>query len=359
MKKVLFFLVIGVFFSSCSQDKDILSEMPNFLEEQGSSLENDKKIIESMGFDISDLVDYGTFYLVEGDIKFNKEDLILTKQAKWSELISYPNQRRIKVRIDNSLPSSGVDNWQTEIGQAINHWNNIDGCNIKMQLVTSNQDILIKNDGGTLADNVLANASFPSNGKPGPTIDINLDFYSNTTMTSSQKVYNMVHELGHCLGLRHTNWSGRNEYPSGIGIEGTPNTGSNPDPNSVMNGGTALNSWNGFSSYDIIAIKELYPDLVSQMAASASLTGFPTSIELNKPCAIHVSGSFPGPVTYKWIVGGGNLVGDDFRSYVNTIPTNPYTFNVDVVITNQYGDDVELSQVIGGTLRKYLHYKYQ
>jgi hypothetical protein len=73
----------------------------------------------------------------------------------------------------------------------------------------------------------------------------------------------MVHELGHCIGFRHTNWLSRgepkdNDPASGdaVTIPGTPGE----DPNSVMNGGTAFTTWNGFSHYDINAAIAMYTE---------------------------------------------------------------------------------------------------
>jgi hypothetical protein len=67
-----------------------------------------------------------------------------------------------------------------------------------------------------------------------------------------------LHEVGHCLGFRHTNWSTRGESQNPNGaflINGTPSS----DPNSFMNGGTAGASWAGFSTGDVNAFKNLYP----------------------------------------------------------------------------------------------------
>ena len=76
----------------------------------------------------------------------------------------------------------------------------------------ANPDILIRSDASTpLPNNAIAAGSWPMNGKPGPSIWINLDYDYNKTIPRLQKIYNMVHELGHCFGLRHTNWKSRNE----------------------------------------------------------------------------------------------------------------------------------------------------
>lgn len=111
------------------------------------------------------------------------------------------------------------------------------------------------------------------------------------------------------------NWRGWYYYPEStpIDVPGTPTAGNNPDPNSVMNGGTAENSWNGFSSADITTIKRLYPDF-----EDAGLIGFPTVYpltfsELNTLCPISVSGPNFENLTYKWQIGGGNLVGGSLR----------------------------------------------
>lgn len=245
-----------------------------------------KQQIAALGFDPAQVRDAGDCYLVEGDILLQKGKLdsyvpqkSLLKQAQTTYLVNLEKVHNITVRVDASIPTSGDDNWRTEVQQAINEWNNT-SSNIRLLYTTaSTADINILSDSGSLADRVyysggyywvLAAAEFPTNiGNPGYQIRINLDTDNNRIITSSQKKYNIVHEIGHCLGFRHTNWSGQNES-AGIGITGTPNTGTNPDPNSVMNGGTALNSWVGFSNYDLIAVRNLYPN---QYNFTATISG--------------------------------------------------------------------------------------
>lgn len=286
MKKCKFWLVkafalFGIFIllGGCEKEN-------NKLISESEISDSVKQKIASLGFDPAQVKDAGDCYLVEGDILLQKGKLdsyvpkkTLLKQAQTTYLVNLEKVHNITVRIDASIPISGDDNWRTEIQQAINEWNNI-SSNIRLLYTTaSTADINILSDNGSLADRVyysggyywvLAAAEFPTNiGNPGYQIRINLDTDNNRVFSSSQKKYNIVHEIGHCLGLRHTNWSGLSET-AGIGITGTPNSGSNPDPNSVMNGGTALNSWGGFSSYDLIAVRTLYPN---QYNFSATISG--------------------------------------------------------------------------------------
>lgn len=247
----------------------------------GDGLKQTERLQEilDIGFERSDIEDLGDYYLVEGDIYFSKDGSTPTSvdgrkgQASTNNLISYAERPNITVRIDGSIPSSGVDDWRNEIQLAIDHWNSIADFGINLVYVSSGTaDITVQSDGGLLPNGAIASGEFPAGGLAGYRILINLDFNSNSTVSSSSKEYNMVHEFGHCLGFRHTNWVSRGESSSPDGanqIPGTPAT----DGNSVMNGGTALNSWAGFSTYDVIGAQNLYPRARLYIVQGASLYG--------------------------------------------------------------------------------------
>lgn len=248
-----FYLVFLLFFVSCSNDLESIEYVES---ESTTFIEDDVLMMQALGFDTSNIVDLESAYLIEGDILLEKDSPLL-KQSRHAYhttgLIGHPKQREITVGVDSSIPTSGEDNWRSEVQNAIDLWNPL--SNLKMTYTMgANPDILIRSDSGSLPNNTIAAASWPTNGNPGASIKVNLDFDSNKTIPSSQKLYNMVHELGHCLGLRHTNWKIIGESEANY-IQGTPET----DPNSVMNGGTANSYWMGFSDGDKKAIEKLYP----------------------------------------------------------------------------------------------------
>lgn len=259
---IVFFIAILV---ACERDEVTASESKK------AKLDRNDRVLQeifALGYGEEDVTDCGDHYAVQDDMMFfkNGEYSITgesssgrTGQAHQNLFIAYNKQKTVSIRVDNSIPSSGVDNWRDEVIHAIINWNKANS-RIRIEYTTlSTANITIKSDNGILANNVIARGALPSNGNPGSEIIINLDFNNNMTVSSATKEYNMVHEIGHNLGLRHTNWRAFGESTA-TGIPGTPNDGTNPDPASVMNGGTALSTWADFSNFDINGIRRMYPE---------------------------------------------------------------------------------------------------
>jgi hypothetical protein len=224
--------------------------------------EDVRAMVEAMGLRGDMVQDFGSYVVVEGDIRIDKSQLRAGTrptgdphgpryQYHTTNLVSSPKVHQIVVDVSGL---AGVTAWQTAARDAMTQWNAISGSYVKM-VEGSPADITF----GTActSSSIAAYASFPSGGNPGSTVTVNTCF--GYTLNDSQRLRNMVHELGHTLGFRHSNYTQQGETAGTDGailISGTPTSGN--DANSVMNGGTALNSWIGFSTYDQTAVRALY-----------------------------------------------------------------------------------------------------
>ncbi len=79
-----------------------------------------------------------------------------------------------------------------------------------------------------------------SGGRAGYRILTSFDFNKNKNVPSGKKKYNFAHEIGYCIGFRHTNWSFRGERSPNANL--IP-AASNTEDNFIMNRGTAMYYW--------------------------------------------------------------------------------------------------------------------
>jgi hypothetical protein len=220
--------------------------------------------VAALGFRADMIEDHGEFVLVEGDIYLSRAQLRTATvvdgddplspsfQYRTTNLVTAANVRGIVVDL-SGLSSQTA--WQTAARDAITHWNGT-GSNVQMTEGSTGVDITVATT--CTSSNIAAYASFPAGGNTGPTIYVNTCFGYSTS--SAQKVHNMVHEFWHTLGFRHSNYTQQGESAGTEGavhIYGTPTSGN--ATGSVMNGGTALNSWAGFATSDLTAVRAIYP----------------------------------------------------------------------------------------------------
>ncbi|MCH7412996.1 zinc-dependent metalloprotease [Belliella sp. R4-6] len=271
-------IVFAIFSCDTLEIKDPISDYD--LESEINIVEKDadlKRFLDENGFFNAKVFDVGEFYLIDNCHSVEKDalrngDYFLKSnpnaQAVTNNLVSgnFFSFRTIRIRVDDStMPFGGIHDWRPEITQAINDLNSVRNFRLRFELVSDgNFDILVRREPFNFIEDrdlrirVIASAGFPTNGNPGSIIRINTlwGFGLNTGM----KRNNMVHEIGHTIGFRHTNWNlSPNIEPSGAsGANTIPATYSN-DPQSVMNKGTALNVWSGFSLNDIVSFRTIYP----------------------------------------------------------------------------------------------------
>ena len=153
------------------------------------------------------------------------------------------------VPVANQVPSE----WITALNQAVNEWNALK-YNVKFNVITAANNtepsgyVHVYREAlhGILLE--PARAEFPlSSGTHGKYIWVN-SVYLGTSLTSSAKKFAMAHELGHIVGLRHTDTSDGTAVYNTISCYGSTNY---TDPNSVFKSTIPYNqAWNGFTVCD-------------------------------------------------------------------------------------------------------------
>jgi hypothetical protein len=220
-------------------------------------------------------------YLIEGDMLVTKADLqkmagvapaynfIIANEEHYrtTNLVSTNGGvRNITVSLGSGFPS----NYSAGLDLALAHYNDLN-INIHFTRVTSGGQIQITgaNLGRTIGGGCVLgqSAGFPSGGNPAP------GFKLSTTKCATQYLKTaaaadevMAHELGHCIGLRHTDYMNRiscgsnsNEGDGGVGaihIDGTIATVTSGNYNSFMMACT--NGNNSFSAEDNYALGFIY-----------------------------------------------------------------------------------------------------
>lgn len=256
-----FLFCLGI---SCKQDD------PGWNNDSGPIPASVLARIKALGFSIKDLQRIDSGYLVERDILLYEHDLgpagpVLriaeTEQYRTTQLVT-GLPRELTVRTVN-LSSVFV----TAVQQAIANYNAL-GLDLTFKYVNATSaDITVT--GACLSAGQLGFSGFPAGGNPYPTITIN---------TCSSQLGNNVdfirhvieHEIGHAIGLRHTDWNnpgyscggGSNEGAGSAGAIPVPGTPTGPDAGSFMltcySLGTSGDPSGSFNANDRLALEYLY-----------------------------------------------------------------------------------------------------
>ncbi|MFM2139653.1 MAG: hypothetical protein RJA57_1960, partial [Bacteroidota bacterium] len=220
--------------------------------------------LKSMGYGTSNLQKVDEGYLVEGDMIVTP-DMLGTRPTSPTLLIANEEQYRttnlvtgLPRTITVSAPTSPA-NFSTAVNNAIARYN-AENLQITFSRVNSNGNINIKivNTG-----QYIASAGFPSGGNPYNTINY-AKLYSTYGIDFMTTV--IAHEMGHCIGFRHTDYmnrayscgSGGNEGASTVGAILIPGTPSGPDAASWMLACLSSSTNRPFNTNDKTALNYLY-----------------------------------------------------------------------------------------------------
>jgi hypothetical protein len=224
--------------------------------------------IEALGFGTSSVQKHEDGYLVEGDIVLTSELLnsnptysllrvANTEQYRTTNLVNAGGGRVITVSMSTQLPSSYV----AALDEAISRYNALN-LTITFQRVSSGGNISIIKGNGSY----LASAGFPtSGGDPYNQVKVNSRAIGSQPQSTVATI--IAHELGHCIGFRHTDYMDRsyscggsptNEGASTVGAINIPGTPTGPDSNSWMLACIGSGQNRPFNANDKTALGYLY-----------------------------------------------------------------------------------------------------
>lgn len=269
-------LLTTLFFHSCTSDANL---SPDALEAVPAEVVQQ---FRELGFDVSDIryapagglegIPGKQNYLLEGDIVITPDNLErmlnsdlhhvgpMGEQYRTNNLVSSP--RTIRVIGYTGGSQALTSKMRTALQWAVDNYNALGtGLTFTLTFGTSysSYDIVVYKTTGSAG----GSAGFPSGGAPYKWVQI----YSGTDSYDTNVIEHvMTHEIGHCLGLRHTDYfdrslscgTGGNEGSGSDGAVHIPGTPTGFDANSIMLSCFSSSENGEFGSYDITALNYLY-----------------------------------------------------------------------------------------------------
>ncbi|MEO6978061.1 MAG: M57 family metalloprotease, partial [Mucilaginibacter sp.] len=207
--------------------------------------------IADLGFSTDDVRKVGDNYLVEGDIMLTPANLSEASNSptlRIAEVEQYRTTNLVK-----SLPRTvtvSISNlptvYATATSNAVARYNALN-LTLKFQVVSSGGDIQIIgfNEGPSGGYITLGSSGFPTSaGDPYNQIQMNTNAQAYGTNPDVNYLTSVLqHEMGHCIGFRHTDYMNRafscggrrsNEGSAGIGAINIPGTPTKADAGSWM-----------------------------------------------------------------------------------------------------------------------------
>lgn len=319
---------------SCQKEKEVVS---------GQDAPIPAEVINKLkaeGFGTKGIVRVEGGYLVEGDIFMSEESLkekavstVLrigtTEQYRTNNTVTYfPSTRTITVSVTNLPPA-----YATAADVAIGRYNAL-GFRINFQRVASAGNIDIRF--ADLGSNTLGrSAGFPSNGNPASPILLNSNLIG-ATPNQGWLATIIAHEIGHAIGLRHTDYFNRrsscgieydqwgrptdpNEGDAGVGAIHIPGTNPDVDANSFMLA-CSDGSDRPFTASDIQALRYIYNKNLVTLGEDGEFFHNPQ----NGAVYVMMDGRLRWIRDYNTFIGIFNVSTSSMRSHTPTSPVTDY-----------------------------------
>ncbi len=262
MKKLLSMVAIAFVGAiiSCQSDDDQLASSNQISDATLSK-------IAALGFSTANVQSVDDGYLVEGDIMLHDNDLNSVPDSKLlriAEVEQYHTfnlvtgtPRVITVSNSGSI-SASISN---AIDDAIARYN-AQNLSISFTRVASGGNINVRIVNG---GNYIASSGFPSGGNPYNEVKFNRQ-YQNYSAGFLATV--LAHEIGHCIGFRHTDYMNRSyscgtggnegQETTGVGAVYIPGTATGPEAASWMLACLSSTTDRPFNANDKTALNYLY-----------------------------------------------------------------------------------------------------
>jgi hypothetical protein len=254
--------LLSLSLASCKKQINIQDEIQQSVKDR----------IFALGFSTQGIQKVDGGYLTEGDIILSVSDLDANPETRFVRIADNEQYRTfnlltglprtITIYLSNKFPFA----YGVALDEAIRRYN-AENLQIHFQRANSNADIdIIKGSGNWIA----ASGVPPSNGEPCKTIKLN-PFYIGRADTGANFINYlatlMAHEIGHCIGFRHTDYMNRsfsckgravNEGAGSLGAINIAGTPVSSDDGSWMLACITVNQNRPFNDNDRIALSYLY-----------------------------------------------------------------------------------------------------
>jgi hypothetical protein len=259
-------LVSAFAFSSCSKEKESAPKTEVLSAEVLGQ-------IKALGFSTDDARAVAGGYVVEGDMLLTPELLASApgyatlrvggeEQYRTTNLVNAGSGRTLTVSLSSEFPAA----YGPAVDEAIARYN---AANLLLKLsrvaagVASDLPVKYSAD---LGPGVLGQSGgFPSGGNPAPGFTLVPSVINSTNTNYIATI--MAHEMGHCIGMRHTDYYNRqyscggrksNEGASTVGAILIPGTPSTAEPNSWMLACVGNGVNRPFTANDLTALNYIY-----------------------------------------------------------------------------------------------------